>query len=116
MLVFEAHRAVKDYAYTLIAESYVQQSSHTVILAMTASPGSDRDRIEDVCNNLSIEKIEYRNENDVDVKQYINPIDTIWKWFTIPQEYKYISTSLRAMLEDKLQFLIKRWLLGKTSK
>jgi Fanconi anemia group M protein len=82
---------------------------------MTASPGSDRDRIEDVCNNLSIEKIEYRNENDVDVKQYINPIDTTWKWFTIPQEYKYISTSLRAMLEDKLQFLIKRWLLGKTS-
>jgi Fanconi anemia group M protein len=113
--VFEAHRAVKDYAYTLIAESYVQQSSHTVILGMTASPGSDRDRIEDVCNNLSIEKIEYRNENDVDVKQYINPIDTTWKWFTIPQEYKYISTSLRAMLEDKLQFLIKRWLLGKTS-
>ena len=116
MLVFEAHRAVKDYAYTLIAKSYVQQSSHTVILAMTASPGSDRDWIEDVCNNLSIEKIEYRNENDVDVKKYINPIDTTWKWFTIPQEYKYISTSLRAMLEDKLQFLIKRWLLGKTSK
>ena len=83
---------------------------------MTASPGSDRDRIEDACNNLSIEKIEYRNENDVDVKQYINPIDTIWKWFTIPQEYRYISTSLRAMLEDKLQFLIKRWLLGKTLK
>ena len=48
-----------------------------------------------------------------DVKQYINPIDTTWKWFTIPQEYKYISTSLRAMLEDKLQVLIKRGLLIK---
>jgi ERCC4-related helicase len=114
LLVFdEAHRAVKDYAYTLIAKYYVQQSSHPVILAMTASPGSDRDRIEEVCNNLSIEKIEYRNEDDVDVKQYINPIDTTWKWFTIPQEYKYISTSLRSMLENKLQFLIKRGLLRK---
>jgi Fanconi anemia group M protein len=114
LLVFdEAHRAVKDYAYTLIAKYYVKQSLHPVILAMTASPGSDRDRIEEVCNNLSIEKIEYRNEDDVDVKQYINPIDTTWKWFTIPQEYKYISTSLRAMLEDKLQFLIKRGLLRK---
>ena len=80
---------------------------------MTASPGSEKDRIEEVCNNLSIEKIESRNEDDVDVKQYINPIDTTWKWFTIPQEYKYISTSLRAMLEDKLQFLIKRGLLRK---
>ena len=114
LLVFdEAHRAVKDYAYTLIAKYYVQQSSHPVILAMTASPGSERGKIEEVCNNLSIEKIEYRNEDDVDVKQYINPIDTTWKWFTIPQEYKYISTSLRAMLEDKLQVLIKRGLLIK---
>jgi ERCC4-related helicase len=114
LLVFdEAHRTVKDYAYTLIAKYYIQQSSHPVILAMTASPGSESGRIEEVCNNLSIEKIEYRNEDDVDVKQYVNPIDTTWKWFTIPQEYKYISTSLRTMLEDKLQFLIKRGLLIK---
>ncbi len=114
LLVFdESHRAVKDYAYTLIAKYYIQQSSHHVILAMTASPGSESGRIEEVCNNLSIEKIEYRNEDDVDVKQYVNPIDTTWKWFTIPQEYKYISTSLRTMLEDKLQFLIKRGLLIK---
>src|SRR5437588_6105328 len=39
LLVFdEAHRAVKDYAYTSIARYYLQQSSHPVILAMTASP------------------------------------------------------------------------------
>jgi ERCC4-related helicase len=114
LLVFdEAHRAVKDYAYTSIARYYVQQSSHPVILAMTASPGSEKTRIEEVCNNLSIEQIEYRNEEDADVKPYINPIDVTWKWFTIPQEYKYISSSLRAMLEDKLQFLIERGVLRK---
>ena len=114
LLVFdEAHRAVKDYAYTSIARYYVQQSIHPVILAMTASPGSERERMGEVCDNLSIEKIEYRNEEDIDVKPYINPIDTTWKWFTIPQEYKYISSSLRAMLEEKLQFLIKKGLLRK---
>ena len=43
LLVFdEAHRAVKDYAYTSIARYYVQQSSHPVIMAMTASPGSEK--------------------------------------------------------------------------
>ena len=114
LLVFdEAHRAVKDYAYTSIARYYVEQSLHPVILAMTASPGSEKERMEEVCDNLSIEKIEYRNEEDMDVKLYINPIDTTWKWFTIPQEYKYISSSLRAMLEEKLQFLIKKGLLRK---
>ena len=114
LLVFdEAHRAVKDYAYTSIAKYYVQQSSHPVILAMTASPGSEKTRMDEVCNNLYIEQIEYRNEEDGDVKPYINPIDVTWKWFTIPQEYKYISSTLRAMLEDKLQFLIERGLLRK---
>lgn len=55
MLVFdEAHRAVRDYAYTSIARYYVQQSSNPVILAMTASPGSEKGRMEEVCNNLYI--------------------------------------------------------------
>src|SRR3989454_3816079 len=80
---------------------------------MTASPGSEKSRMEEVCDNLYIEQIEYRNEEDGDVKPYINPIDVTWKWFTIPQEYKYISSTLRAMLEDKLQFLIERGLLRK---
>jgi ERCC4-related helicase len=114
LLVFdEAHRAVKDYAYTSIARYYIQQSSHPVILAMTASPGSEKSRMEEVCNNLSIEQIEHRSEDDGDVKPYINPIDTTWKWFIIPQEYKYISSIFRSMLEDKLQYLIERGLLRK---
>jgi len=114
LLVFdEAHRAVKDYAYTSIARYYVQQSSHPVILAMTASPGSEKTRLEEVCNNLYIEQIEYRNEEDIDVKPYLNPIDVSWKWFTIPPEYKYISSILRVMLEEKLQFLTERGLLRK---
>jgi ERCC4-related helicase len=114
LLVFdEAHRAVKDYAYTSIARYFLEQSSHPVILAMTASPGSAKTRIQEVCNNLSIEQIEYRNEEDIDVKQYINPIDVIWEWFTIPPEYKYISSILRRMLEERLQFLIGRGLLRK---
>jgi ERCC4-related helicase len=114
LLVFdEAHRAVKDYAYTSIARYYFQQSSHPVILAMTASPGSEKTRLEEVCNNLYIEQIEYRNEEDIDVKPYLNPIDVTWKWFTIPPEYKYISSILRVMLENKLQFLIERGLLRK---
>lgn len=114
LLVFdEAHRAVKDYAYTSIARYYLQQSSNPTIFAMTASPGSERGRVKEVCNNLSIEQIEYRNEEDPTVKPYVNPIQTTWQWFTIPQEYKYISSIFRSMLEAKLRFLIERGLLRK---
>ena len=67
----------------------------------------------EVCDNLSIEQIEYRSEEDGDVKPYTNPIDLTWEWFTLPQEYKYISSTFRDMLEDKIRFLIERGLLRK---
>src|SRR5215475_7014455 len=50
LLIFdEAHRAVKDYAYTFIAIEYVRQSISPAILALTASPGSDKQRIQEIC-------------------------------------------------------------------
>jgi ERCC4-related helicase len=109
LLIFdEAHRAVKDYAYTTIARKYVDQSEHPLILAMTASPGSDTRRIQDICNNLFIENLEYRTEEDADVKPYVNPIDVNWQWVNLTPEHSYIRSILRNMLEDKLRWLIQR--------
>src|SRR5919106_2656556 len=109
LLIFdEAHRAVKDYAYTAIARKYVDQSEHPVILAMTASPGSDTRRIQDICNNLFIEHLEYRTEEAADVKLYVNPIDVNWQWVNLTSEYNYIRSILRNMLDDKLRWLIQR--------
>ncbi|AFU58890.1 putative ATP-dependent RNA helicase [Candidatus Nitrososphaera gargensis Ga9.2] len=114
LLVFdEAHRAVKDYAYTAIAREYVGQSMHPVILAMTASPGAKKERIQEVCNNLYIEHVEYRSEEDGDVKPYVNPIDVKWEWFDLPEEYRYIASVLRSMLDERLKWLVQRGLLGK---
>jgi ERCC4-related helicase len=109
LLIFdEAHRAVKDYAYTAIARNYVEQSEHPVILAMTASPGSDTGRLQDICNNLFIEHLEYRTEEDADVKPYVNPIDVNWRWVNLTSEYNYIRSIIRNMLDDKLRWLIQR--------
>jgi ERCC4-related helicase len=111
LIIDEAHRAVKDYAYTAIARKYVNQSEYPVILAMTASPGSDTKRIQDICNNLFIERLEYRTEEDVDVKPYVNQIDVNWQWVSLTSEYIYICSILRNMLEDKLRWLIQRGFL-----
>jgi ERCC4-related helicase len=109
LLIFdEAHRAVKDYAYTAIAKQYVSQSEYPGILAMTASPGSDTRRIQDICNNLFIERLEYRTEEDADVKPYVNPINVTWQWVNLTSEHNYIRSILRNMLDDKLRWLIQR--------
>lgn len=114
LLVFdEAHRAVKDYAYTAIAREYVGQSMHPVILAMTASPGAKRERVQEVCDNLYIEHVEYRSEEDGDVKLYVNPIEVKWEWFDLPEEYRYIASMLRSMLDERLKWLVQRGLLGR---
>jgi ERCC4-related helicase len=114
LLVFdEAHRAVKDYAYTSIAKEYISQSSNPVILAMTASPGAERRRIQEVCDNLFIEYIEYRSEEDPDVKQYVNPIDVRWEWFNLSEDYLYVISLLRSTLDEKLRWLIQRGIIRK---
>ncbi len=75
VIVFdECHRAIGDYAYVEIAKSF----GLSRIIGLTASPGGDKDRIKEVLNNLNIQAIELRTENDGDVKPYIK--DKIIKW------------------------------------
>jgi ERCC4-related helicase len=106
LLVFdECHRAVKEYAYTDIAKFYVAQAKYPLLLGMTASPGSDLDRVLAVCRNLYIERVEYRSEEDPDVKPYIHPIEMEWKRVDLPTEYEAIRSQIRVMLDQKISWL-----------
>ncbi len=111
----EAHRAIKDYAYTLISKKFMEQSSNPLILAMTASPGSDKNRIQQICNNLYIEHIEYRNEEDSDVKPYVNPIELKYEFVELPEKYKQIILLFKSMLHEKLRWLMFRGLIKKNN-
>ncbi len=112
----EAHRAVKDYAYTFIADQYMKHCSFPLILGLTASPGSDKNKIQEICNNLYTEHLEYKTEEDPDVIRYINPINIDWEWFDLPSEYQYVKSILKSMLDEKLDWLISRKIITKNSK
>jgi Fanconi anemia group M protein len=108
LLVFdECHRARKDYAYTLVAKKYVEQSSWPTILGMTASPGAEKKRIEEICKALYIEQVEHRSEEDEDVSPYINPVKVDWKYIDLPDEFKKASKIIREMLSEKNKWLVK---------
>jgi Fanconi anemia group M protein len=112
LLVFdECHRAVKEYAYTDIAQFYVSQARYPLILGMTASPGSDMNRILEVCRNLYIERVEYRSEDDADVKPYIQPIEIEWNKVNLPKEYVEIRFQVRAMLNRKVNWLCDKGII-----
>ena len=82
LIIFdEAHHAIKNYAYVNIALSY-QQHPNPHIVALTASPGSNKQKINEIKKNLYIEKVEIRTSQDHDVQPYIHERNT--QWLTIP--------------------------------
>ncbi|MFH2100707.1 MAG: DEAD/DEAH box helicase [Candidatus Micrarchaeota archaeon] len=66
-IIDEAHRAVGDYAYVPIAAAL----KNSLIVALTASPGGKRERIQEVLENLHIKNIEIRTHFDSDVSEYV---------------------------------------------
>jgi ERCC4-related helicase len=106
LIVFdECHRARKNYAYTLVAKRYVEQARWPIIMATTASPGSNKKNIFQTCSDLYIEQIEFRREDDPDVTPYIHRVDVEWKQVDLPREYKEMGEILRSILWEKVRRL-----------
>ncbi|MDF1532146.1 MAG: DEAD/DEAH box helicase [ANME-2 cluster archaeon] len=98
----EAHRAVGNYAYVYIAEKYQAQAHDPLILGITASPGSNSDKIDEVTRNLHISSIQVRTEDDPDVKPYVHFRDLEWRHVIVPVEMKWLLDSMKTVLEDRL--------------
>ena len=75
----EAHRSVGDYAYVAIAKRYMEQRINPLVLALTASPGSEAEKIDDVVRNLGIAHVEARSDEDQDVAPYIQETAVHWR-------------------------------------
>jgi Fanconi anemia group M protein len=79
LVVFdECHHAVGSYAYVYLGQRYVKTAKKYLILGLTASPGSDQGKIREICENLFIEDVVVKTEDDPDVKPYFNPIEIDW--------------------------------------
>ena len=115
LLIFdEAHRATGDYAYTWIAKQYAklqiqannnEDSSRYRILALTASPASEKEKLTEVCNNLNIQKVEVRGTSDVDVKGYVQQKNIKRVDITLPSRLKDVKDLLEKVLKQRLRIL-----------
>lgn len=104
LIIFdEAHRATGDYAYTYIAEKAI--SKNIRIMGLTASPASDKEKMNDIIQNLGIENIEIRNENSPDVKPYVQDIDISWITVKLPDEFLEIKKLLEMLLKKEITIL-----------
>ncbi|CAD7769074.1 ATP-dependent RNA helicase DbpA [Candidatus Methanoperedenaceae archaeon GB50] len=101
----EAHRATGNYAYVYIAKRYFEEGMDPLVLGITASPGSSRERIEEVCTNLGITHLEMRSEYDPEIAPYVFNRRIEWKIVKIPLEMKGLKDLLESVLEEKMQKL-----------
>lgn len=104
MVIFdEAHRATGNYDYVNVAK-YLPKGCRS--MGMTASPGSDASRIEEVCNNLGLTHIEMRTDDDPDVSPYVHDTYVNRIEVTLPQEILDISAELKKVLNGYFDDLV----------
>ena len=106
LVVFdECHHGVGAYSYVYLASRYVKESNYNLILGLTASPGSDKAKIKEVCENLYIQNVVVKTENDRDVKPYFNPVSIDWVRIKMSEELDKINKFLEKALKIRLKTL-----------
>jgi len=103
LMVFdEAHRAVGDYPYVFIADRYAATEG-SLILGLTASPGSSERDVREICGNLHLQWVEARSIQSDDVKPYVGGIDVDAVMVKLPQIFYDVQRELESFLRDKLR-------------
>ncbi|KAG2735656.1 hypothetical protein G9P44_001870 [Scheffersomyces stipitis] len=71
LVIDEAHRAKGNYAYNNIVKFMDRFNNSYRILALTATPASDVDGVQEIIDNLNISKVEVRSEESIDIIKYM---------------------------------------------
>ncbi len=112
LIVFdEAHKTKGNYAYNFLSKEYIDTCNDPLILGLTASPGKNYERIQEICDNLYIENIVFKSYEDEDVKDYIFDIDTYINFISLPIKVVELSEVWYNLFIIFLRFFIKSKLL-----
>jgi len=111
LIIDEAHRCVKNYAYNHVSKRYKEQKKDGHLLALTASPGGDKKSIKQICENLNVEAVEVRTRDSPDVKPYLQELEFEKIFVDFPPELMQIKFLLEGIYNQKAQDLKNRKLL-----
>jgi ERCC4-related helicase len=97
LIVFdEAHHAVGNYAYVPVASRFrSDRRPGAHLLGLTASPGGEQARIDEVVGVLGVRRVEARHRDEEGVREYVQPVDLEYRWVDLPPELQSIQETLR---------------------
>ncbi len=107
----ECHRGVGEYAYSFISKVYQKQNDKGRVLGLSASPGSDKEKILEICRNLNLKEVVHYDEGHVDVKPYIKEKEITKIELELPKELEMIKSKLELTLKKRLIMMKRRGLI-----
>jgi ERCC4-related helicase len=107
----EAHRCTKNYDYNYVAQQYKVQAKNKRVMGLTASPGSDTEKIKEICRNLSIEEVELRTRKSEDVKKNLQELEFEKVHVELPPEFLEIKHLIKKIYDGCVDELKSRHLL-----
>ncbi|RJU86020.1 MAG: hypothetical protein DWB89_04575 [Candidatus Poseidoniales archaeon] len=99
LVVDEAHHCTGEHAMAEVAEMYISQSKEPLILATTASPGSRREQVQEICSRLGIQKIHMRTKEDPAVAEFLSELDVEEVVVEVPSEIIELAEPFRIWQE-----------------
>ena len=100
LVVDEAHHCTGEHAMAEVAEMYLSQSDNPLILATTASPGSRREQVQEICRRLDIQKIHMRTKEDPMVAEFLSELDVEEVGVEVPGEIRELAEPFRIWQES----------------
>jgi len=117
LVVDEAHRCLKNYSYTYVAKKYIEQGTNKRILGLTASPGSEASKIKEICRNLSVDEVELRTRDSIDVKNHLQEVEYEKIVLDFPEKFDEIRMVLKKLFDGYVvELRAKNILFGNSSK
>ncbi len=106
LIVFdEAHRAVGDYPYVFLGQEALRRNTAGRRLGLTASPGHEVRRIDEVRTCLGLRHAEIRTPLDPDVSEFVQDVDTQWEVLPLPPSLLRVSGRLEEIQAEKVRQL-----------
>ena len=103
----ECHRAQGDYPYTFIAQTLHKARPDHRRLGLTASPGHDVAKIDEVRAHLGFEHVEIRTPADPDVAEYVQDVQMEWETLPLPPSMGRVTKRLEEAFQDRITALRK---------
>ncbi len=108
LIVDEAHRATGNYAYVNVAKTIYELPGRR-ILAMTASPGSKNEKVNEIKGNLNISRVLLKTDDDPDIAPYVKGSDSEAVFIQISPEQQTAVSLLREAKRDYMDQITKKF-------